>query len=363
MYEAIILVGAVGAILTPLLFYYLLAVVIWALASFNVLFTYAREGTAKPIFYNDRFIRFILAFAGQDFIPRSAGSTDPADDWNVGPSDTPQRSGYIRLPLLRNIVWIGLPPMGSVPLNRFRWSSLEETQGPAGVLTRLPITKEKMLDYVLLQEDVYVFRLAAVECSDNIPLDSVIIVGGRVINPYKALYRVQQWLESTENVIGAKMRDFFGPRSYEQLRRLAQPEEARMPGELFSFFQETIVDIEKDWGFKISFVRIFSVDPGSDLARQFIQASTQRYVAEQQRDARKAEGEGLASRDQQHFAAIAGIAGGPQMFKWTKIAESKLTTYVDQGAGALPTVPVGSPSPTSSPSPAGTPTGTPTLPV
>ncbi len=99
-------------------------------------------------------------------------------------------------------------------------------------------------------------------------------------------------------------------------------------------------EIKDKYGFEISFVQIYSIDPGSDLADDFIRATTLVYVAEQKRDANKAEGEGLAARDKAHFKAISEIPGGVDIFKWDAIQRSNLTTFVD-GSSVGVSIPVG----------------------
>jgi hypothetical protein len=109
------------------------------------------------------------------------------------------------------------------------------------------------------------------------------------------------------------------------------------------YFEETFAYILNEWGVKISFVQIYSIDPGSSLAEEFIRASTKVYVAKQQKEADIAIGEGRAARDSAHLNAIAAIPNGVDLFKWLQIAsaDSKLGTYVEGGGRARPVVPVG----------------------
>src|SRR3989338_7200628 len=255
-----------------------------------------------------------------------------ADGWNIVPFD--QSAHHRRyLPLLRNIRWIGLPPFSDGYVYGFSWTSLEEEQKDEKDMKKKFHYSDKTIDYILIQDDIYVTQVKEAECKDNIPLDAIILIGGRIVNPYKALFKVERWLESTANRVGADMRDLFGKKTYAQIRELSDTE-ANVSE------KKTFDEVLKEWGFEILFVRVHSVNPGSELAKKFIEATTAPYGAKEKAKASEAEGRGKASRDKQHFEAIAKIAGGGEIFRWNKIAESKLTTYVEGGA-AKPVVPVG----------------------
>ncbi len=334
---------AVGGLFVALfVLYYALALVIRLLAEQNIFWTLVREGTAKAIMYNNRFMFCIMSFAGHTF---KGDTKDPPEDmvekWDVVPYRPGMRSRRY-LPLLRNIRWIGLPPFTDAHRYRFSWTSLEEETADKSKKDDRFHYSDKIIDYILLQDDVYVTHIKEAECADNIPLNAVLLIGGRIVNPYRALFNVERWLEATSNRVNSKMRDFFGGRTYVQIRTLADTtaEGDSSPHILYDYFKEVVQYVEEHWGFHISFVRILEVNPGSELAAQFIKASTLVYVATQKADADVQEGRGLAARDKAHFTAVRDIEGGADMFKWQQIKESGLTTYVE-GGGAIISVPPG----------------------
>lgn len=343
--EIAVVLGLLGLAILFLL-YYATALMIRLLAERNLFWTLVEEGTAKAIMRNGRFTFCVMSYNGYRFAADAPEPPlDEVEKWAVVPFPPSAAATSRRyLPLLKNIRWIGLPPFSDAHGYRFSWTSLEEREDDSGLKKNFHF-KELPIDYILLQEDVYVSKIEEVECKDNIPLDSVILVGGYIINPYKALFRVERWLEASLNLVGAKMRDFFGERTYAQLRQLAQPQGGDMPAEFATYFNQVIAEILKDWGFKITFIRIHSIDPGSELAADFIRATTQLYVAEQKALADEAEGRGLAARDRQQLEAVSKIPGGIDMFKYKQIAESKLTTYVEGGAGVMPSIPLGGGNP------------------
>ena len=328
---AILLIPVIAALLV--LTYYLAALLIRKLAERNLFWTFVEEGTAKAIVINGRFTFCVMSFSGHMFA--AVGPNPPAiqaDGWDIVTSDDSVLHRRY-LPLLRNVRWIGLPPFNDAYVYGFSWTSLEEEQKDEKDMKKKFHYSDKTIDYILIQDDIYVTQVKEAECKDNIPLDAIILIGGRIVNPYKALFKVERWLESTANRVGADMRDLFGKKTYAQIRELSDTE-ANV------FEKKTFDEVFNEWGFEILFVRVHSVNPGSELAKKFIEATTVTYVAEEKAKADEAEGRGKASRGKQHFEAIAKIAGGVEMFRWNKIAESKLTTYVE-GWAAKPVVPVG----------------------
>jgi hypothetical protein len=342
------LLGAgIGVILIFIFGLYLLfALLVYLLANLNLFFTQVDEGRAKAIKRNGRFIFAVMSYSGHTFrVDTPNPPTIQEEMWDVVPFPAGAHGRWY-LPFLTNIRWIGFPPFSAVHIYRFKWTSLEQGQQDEHGLESLYKTSEKMIDYILVQDDVYVSQIPTVECSDKIPLNLSLVVGLRVTNVFKALFRVEQWLEASLNVINARMRDFVAARSYDEVIKIRRPGQAQPDDTdtalavLDEFYRSVKDQIEKDWGVKVKFVRLDKVDPGSDLAAEFIRATTQLYVAQQKALADEAEGRGLAARDRQHFESIAELKGGVEMFKWQRIGESGLSTYVE-GGGAIPAVSVG----------------------
>lgn len=335
--------------------YYFLAFLVRELAKRNLFWTLAEEGTAKAIMRNGRFIFCVMSFSGHMFrtdtrmTRAQRDMLSQIDEWDIVPYDNLHRRRY--LPLLRNIRWIGLPPFTDAHNYRFTWTSLEEESTGTGDLIKKYKNSEEPVDYILVQDDVYVTKVTGIECRDNIPLDVVILVGGRVVNPYKALFAVERWLEATLNRVGSKTRDILGQLTYAQIRDIqvtsaAAP--AATPVQLTDVYREVTDEVKNHWGFDIKFIRIYQVDPGSELAAEFIRASTVLYVAQEQRKADEEAGLGFAARDKAHIDAITSNPRGPEVFKWMSIKDSKLTTYVE-GGGIQATIPVGGQAPQPNP--------------
>lgn len=324
-------------------FYYAALWIIRRLADRNLFFTIVEESTVKAVMTNGQFSFLLMAFYGRDFTRTIVGG-DNASYWDI--KDTENIPEPWSIPFLKGIRWIGFPPFNDVYEYKFEWSSLEDVLDKAtGKLEKQPVARSKTIDYILAQSDIYVAKLNGAECSDKIPLDSRFLIGGKITNAYKALFRIERWLEASENLISAQMRDFFGSKTYEELVGLSGKSGADS-SELSTnaIFATVIETIRSKYGFLITTLKIDTIEPGSALASKFIEASTQVYVAEQLAKSRVAEGQGLAARDTTHYKALSEIPNAPEMYKWDKIAESNLGTYVEGGSGVKPTVAVGGPS-------------------
>lgn len=339
---------------------WVVAITVRLLGERNLFWTIVTEPTGKAIMVNGVVAYLLMNMMGRRYQGSSAltaPTVDADEQWEIVPEPDQSHlhlapTGLARfLPSFKNIRWIGLPPSVDAYQYRFTWNSFEETRDPQGNAVGIKLKpSDKVIDYILLEEDVYAFRHKGFECKDKIPLDTSILIGGYITNPYKALFKVERWLEASNNLVGVSMRDFFGQKSYEELVSMSQVT-ARMaapapgtppaaPSEMETFFAPVVQEIHDKWGFKITFIRYYGPDPGSDLAAEFIRATTQVYVATQKADAEVQNGRGLAARDKAHFEAITGVPGGVEMFKWQRIGESNLTTYVE-GGGVQVALPVG----------------------
>src|SRR4051812_28236868 len=103
--------------------WYVIAFVIRYLADNDVLFSYPKETTAKAFMRNGRVHRLVMAYKGKCFRADLERGLNEPEKWDVVPGDVKVGS---RLPLIKGIRWVGLPPFSEVYKYRFVWASLEE---------------------------------------------------------------------------------------------------------------------------------------------------------------------------------------------------------------------------------------------
>ncbi len=199
-----ILYGVMTGVAGALLFasYYFIAFVIRQLADKNILFSYPLETTSKVFMRNGRVRKLVMAYKGRCFAGDLNRHLAEPQKWDVVDGIVQVGS---RLPFIKGIRWVGLPPFSEVYKYRFSWASLEEESNNQD-LAKKPISNDKVIDYIFLRSDVYVSKLEKAECSDSIPLDAILLVGGMIVNPYKALFSIERWLEASLNIVNSRMR-------------------------------------------------------------------------------------------------------------------------------------------------------------
>lgn len=255
--------------------------------------------------------------------------------------------------LLSGIRWIGIPPFAKVYSYRFRWTSIEEkADEEKGQTKKVPYTTDKIIDIINCKPDIFLITATAAETSELVPLDVKTALTAQVINPYKALFDAEKWLENVESQVGSKIRKFVGTKSYEDLiqsKNVVKTEEgdnqkADLKKEklLSNENLEYILDsIKEEYGINITRVQILDVNPGSKKAEEFIEASTQKFVKKQKADGDIEEAKGFTAK----YAAISKFKEGPDMYKHEQVRESNLRVYTSSGgeknkptADVLPTV-------------------------
>jgi hypothetical protein len=166
----------------------------------KTIFSGIREATAKAIVVgtkeDPKFIRAVISYEGHDL----------DEKWNVVPEGRGyKRSSFVKFieSLFPGLVLIGVPGMHWIWEYEFDWTSSEQE----GKLK----TKKKTLDYIYLKRDIYISILKGAEVGITfVPVDIQINITVMIINPYKALFRVENWLEYIINIVKVVLRDFVG---------------------------------------------------------------------------------------------------------------------------------------------------------
>jgi len=363
-------IASIFAIL--ILVFYLAALIARALGKQNIFYTIVPEGQAVAVLVNDQFKRMIMSYRGHKFRGTPRDLDKPSTAWDVVPQTRAPRWWQSftrpRLPYMGGIHWLGLWPFTTRHTYKFKWSSLEEKATDNGKITKFLHEKEEPISHIFVQADTYGSVVQSAECSDNVPVDVLYTITGRVVNPYKALFDVWRWLETVHNLLGPAIRVYIGTKTYSGLRDTigqlpiafrnvedvntnvedltsTTPNPPPAPGTTSAQILEdsqrlpreleiVLKDIEDRYGFAISALKIESVDPAGDLAVKFVEAGAKVFVAEQTALANKIEGRGLADRATALYRAIADVPGGVSMQKMEAIRDSKITTWVEGGANA-----------------------------
>ena len=139
----------------------------------------------------------------------------------------------------------GIWPIEDIYTYDFKWSGVMED----GEIVHHP--KER-LDYILLKDDVYWAKVEQAEDKALLPLDVEIVLTIRVINPRKARFRIQNWLETVINRVKPSVRNAMTKATFEKLITERKPigeevyNELNEKGGLFEEFRDRYgVDVRK----------------------------------------------------------------------------------------------------------------------
>ena len=172
-------------------------VIYFALAPRNLFFTFVREGTAKIIVRGDKFEKALIQWEGRTFQHQIPGE----EKWQVISGAESHLFGGLR--------YYGAWPIFDVYIYDFQWTGVAED----GKVIHHP---KETLDYIILRDDIYWCEVEDAEDKKLLPLSLELILTIAVVNPYKALFNIQNWLETVINRIQPAVRQIITTKSFEK---------------------------------------------------------------------------------------------------------------------------------------------------
>jgi regulator of protease activity HflC (stomatin/prohibitin superfamily) len=281
-------ITVIGGIATlPLVFLVLPFVLIYFWwAPNNLFFTFVPEGRAKIVVRGDAFREALIQWEGHDLARRSS---DDIDVWDViERPDQPRRFwGGLR--------FYGFWPIVDIFVYSFSWTGVAQ-DGQVQSHTK------ELLDYILVKVDVYWAQVRKAEDKQMLPLDVELVLTIRVINPYKALFRVQNWLETVINRIEPAVRDAITEDTYERWIS----EEKDLADRLISDkeTQELLKELRSSFGIEVSAIEVRSINPTTAELDESRKATLKRYFAEKERDRITVEADAERQRLEAVYKAI-----------------------------------------------------------
>ncbi len=241
----------------------------------NLFFTFVPEGRAKVIIQGDAFKKILIQWEGYEL----------DDNRNV------VEGGSLRRSLFGGLKFYGLWPVDDIYIYDFQWTGIKED----GNIDPHP---KETLDYVLLKDDVYGLKEEKAEDKNLLPLNVTVALTVRVVNPYKALFNVQNWLETLYNRIRPYIRDFITTGTYEEFI----VSQGRMGPRIYSKLEEEGI-INEFWdryGIEIRKIEVKDIDPGEDFRR----ATLAKYLAEREKEKVVVEAEAEKQRLEKVYGKI-----------------------------------------------------------
>jgi regulator of protease activity HflC (stomatin/prohibitin superfamily) len=245
---------------------------VYFFARHNIIWTIVREGAAKGILKFGKLSRIVMAYQGYGLTP----------EWKVEPGES-KKSG-LRL--------VGIPFVHSVYKYEFRWTSFEQTEEGGKLVQKAIAHKGEILDYILVQDDVYYTFIREAETSDMVPVDVDLLLTIRIINPYLALFRVQNWLEATQNQLKPVLRGYIANKKFSELITRKEGAKRELEELLIKAVEATDADtdetlgnyLERHYGVRIKKVGLVRIDPAGERGKIYQEAASQKWEADRERE-------------------------------------------------------------------------------
>ncbi|MFA5742419.1 MAG: SPFH domain-containing protein [Candidatus Paceibacterota bacterium] len=226
-------------------------------------------------------------------------------EWNIVPLSPGEKShGHF----LGGIRFFSINPLDYIYEYPWEWTSVNQR----GEKDHHDL---RIIDYVFLKSDLYYADILAPLDSNQVRLASVgIIYTAKVVNPKKALFDCENWMEMLVNKTGPVIRDVIGEKTLESmvkekgdlgatfmkmLREKRLPEdskgnsEEKKKGAGYSNERSIIEELLIDYGIELSDIQVQNIMPPPDWEK-IIAA---KYIATKEKEAaiEKAEGEKKAA--------------------------------------------------------------------
>lgn len=288
-------------------FLILLAALIYAAGTFNILITFVGENEAEIITENEKFYKAIMSsdmfafehevkqhslrgyFVEPDFEIKPEDRKG-ADKWNIWTLHEDEERPIHSAPF--GIYWVGIPPYREVHTYKQVETHYVQTGSDEGVKMK-EVTKTENYDHIPLQDMTLVLVVEEAETNENVPVTLKCSITIRIVNPYKYAFAVEETLNTLFDQLGPEIRTLVGVYNYEDLNdRHTSTEKINryIRGELEEiangnhtedYFYRWVVD----YGVAVIRVQVQTVEPASELAESFIRASTEQYVKKQEAEA------------------------------------------------------------------------------
>lgn len=280
-----ILAGGIGLGVTIFL-----AVWYW-LAPTNRFFTFVKEGTAKVVVKGDAFQRILIQWKGHTLSKEIKLGEDKdkvivilqdIDDVIEGKEPWHPFGGFR---------YYGFWPIKDIYIYKFQWTGVTEDD-------RIVTHPKETLDYILLKDDVYYFEVEKAEDKNLLPLAIELNITIRIVNPYKALFRVQSWLGNVINRMKPLIRDIIATDEYSNWINIKEElgkkifEQAETSQLLQEFRFRYGVDVRK--------IQVKDINPPANYLEKTLAA----YLAEMGKKATIITAEGESQRIDKVFSTI-----------------------------------------------------------
>lgn len=174
-----------------------------------------------------------------------------------------------------------LHPLIDVMTYTFSWTSVT----PGGEVEK---HQNETLDHMLLKRKKYYFQVTEAEEEGLLPLGAEVDMPTRIVNPKKAKFEVDNWLEFVIGLIRTEVRNALTTENWKALTK----QKVDLSKDIFATIVENglVQEFEEEYGVRIKGIKIRNLDPPEDIR----DATLQEKIAGYEADARVREAEGNA---------------------------------------------------------------------
>ncbi|MBI2052260.1 MAG: hypothetical protein HYT38_01100 [Candidatus Sungbacteria bacterium] len=281
------------------------AIAVMILARKNIFFTIVEEGRAKGVTVFGRASKCLMSYTSHRFNGELDWEEYYRRDefWDITrleqDDNRPEEKSiwfrFTRYVLgldLGGLRWIGLWPFHKIYRYNFRWTSLRG-QLPTGFAqdsTQYEQTRNEEIDYILVQQATYLLDLTGIEDQDQLSINIKLVWTTQVVNPFKALFRVRNWLETSADRLLTHIRRNFAANTWKEFQ---SDENVRM------MLQPITDELEKLYGVKTIGIEVIELTPPKEFqqaAEKIRMAQAEVIVAEHEAQAARLRGQGEADR-------------------------------------------------------------------
>lgn len=263
-----------AAIVTLVINVYAFVFLMMELGKRNIFWTMIDEGQAKGVTIFGRADKCLLSFTGH----RLVGTMDEKrhkehyhkdsywDIWKLGQQEKRPEEPKFWYRFMHDILgielgglkWVGIWPFYQIYHYNFRWTSLRgqmPTDDP-GTDYKYEETRSRTVDYILVRQETYLIDLKGIEDKEQLSVDIKLVWTNQIVNPFKALFRVRNWLETSTDRLLTHIRREFSETTWKEFQK---------GDDLRDRLQTILGQIEEMYGVKTVGLEIIDLKPPKEF--------------------------------------------------------------------------------------------------
>ncbi len=283
---------------------YFLIILAMELGKSNIFFTLIEEGQAKGVIIFGRSDKCLLSYTARRFKGEVEEGHYHKDSWwdikaLEQEEDRPEDKkfwkyfwyNFAKLILfieLGGLKWVGIWPFYQIYRYNFRWTSLRgqmPTDDP-GTDYKYEETRSKIIDYILVRQETYLIDLKGIEDTEQLSVDIKLVWTNQVANPFKALFRVRNWLETSTDRLLTHIRREFSETTWKEFQKGDDLRDKLQTilGEIRDMYGVKtigleIIDLKPPEEFKVAAEKIRMAQAEVDVARHTAEAAVHEAAA------------------------------------------------------------------------------------